>query len=145
MSSRKNYRNKHDVERDEDKQRNAEVAQDANQFTSEFQDSDELIIINDSCNISVETTETKAAVSLQIALQLAIALVIKITIADSDDSDSVVQDLLQHFDSEQKSVQKIHIDNSKDISIKTTDTDIAVNIQVMLEALLAIVARLDIA
>ena len=136
MSSRKNYKNK---------QRNAEVAQDADQFTSEFQDSDELIIINDSCNISVETTETKAAVSLQIALQLAIALVIKITIADSDDSDSVVQDLLQHFDSEQKSVQKIHIDNSKDISIKTTDTDIAVNIQVMLEALLAIVARLDIA
>ncbi len=145
MSSRKNYRNKHDVERDEDKQRNAEVAQDANQFTSEFQDSDELIIINDSCNISVETTETKAAVSLQLALQLAIALVIKITIADSDDSDSVVQDLLQHFNSEQKSVQKIHIDNSKDISIKTTDTDIAANIQVMLEALLAIVARLDIA
>jgi len=145
MSSRKNYKNKHDVERDEDKQRNAEIAQDADQFTSEFQDSDELIIINDSCNISVETTETKAAVSLQIALQLAIALVIKITIADSDDSDSVVQDLLQHFDSEQKSVQKIHIDNSKDISIKTTDTDIAVNIQVMLEALLAIVARLDIA
>ena len=145
MSSRKNYKNKYDVERDEDKQRNAEIAQDADQFTSEFQDSDELIIINDSCNISVETTETKAAVSLQIALQLAIALVIKITIADSDDSDSVVQDLLQHFDSEQKSVQKIHIDNSKDISIKTTDADIAVNIQVMLEALLAIVARLDIA
>ena len=145
MSSRKNYKNKYDVERDEDKQRNAEIAQDADQFTSEFQDSDELIIINDSCNISVETTETKAAVSLQIALQLAIALVIKITIADSDDSDSVVQDLLQHFKKERKSVQKIHIDNSKDISIKTTDTDIAVNIQVMLEALLAIVARLDIA
>ena len=37
------------------------------------------------------------------------------------------------------------VENSKDVSIKTTDTDIAANVQVMLEALLAIVAELDIA
>jgi len=146
MSSRKTSRERRrDVERDEDKQLMAEVAQDADQFTGEFQESDELIVIKESCNISVQTTETTAAVSLQIALQLAIALVIRVTIADSDDSDSVAQDLLQHFDSEQKNVQKIYIENSKDVSIKTTDTDIAANIQVMLEALLAIVAELDIA
>ncbi len=145
MSSKKKSKNKHDVERDEDKQRMAEVAQDADQFNVEIQESDEVIFIKDSGNISVRTTETTAAVSLQIALQLAIALVIKISIADSDDSDSVVQDLLQHFDSEQKSVQRIHIENSKDITVETTDTDIAANVQVLLEALLAIVAQLDIA
>ena len=145
MSSRKTSRERRrDVERDEDK-RLAEVAQDADQVTSEFQESDELIVIKDSCNISVQTTETTAAVSLQIALQLAIALIIRVTIADSDDSNSVVQDLLQHFDSDQKNVQKIYVENSKDVSIKTTDTDIAANVQVMLEALLAIVAELDIA
>src|SRR3954468_6713185 len=91
----------------EDKHLESEVAQDANQFTAEIQESDEVIVIKDSGNVTVHTTETQAAVSLQIALQLAIALVLKITIADSDDSNSVVQDLLQHFDSEQKNVQKI--------------------------------------
>ncbi|OCA83513.1 spore coat protein [Pradoshia sp. D12] len=132
-------------ERDEEKRHTAEIAQDADQFTSEIQESDELIIIKDSGNVFVQTTETQAAVSLQLALQLAIALVIEISIADSDDSDGVVQDLLQHFNSEQKSVQKIHIENSRDVRVTTTDTDISANLQVMLEALLAIVARLDIA
>lgn len=123
----------------------AEVAQDADQFTAEIQESDEVIVIKDSGNVTVQTTETQAAVSLQIALQLAIALVLKITIADSDDSNSVVQDLLQHFDSEQKNVQKIYIENSKDVTVTTTDTDIVANVQVLLEALLAIIAKLDIA
>ena len=145
MSYYYNYGNEYDGERNEDRHLDAEIVQDADQFTSEFQESDELIVIKDSCNISVHTTETQAAASLQIALQLAIALVIKISIADSEDSESVVQDLLQHFDSDQKNVQKIYVENSKDVSIKTTDTDIAANVQVMLEALLAIVAELDIA
>jgi spore coat protein X len=136
---------KNEVEKDWDKRRMAEIAQDADQFTAEFQESEEVIIIRDSVNIFVHTTETQAAVSLQLALQLAIALVIKITILDSDDSDSVVQDLLQHFDSEQKNLQNILIENSKDVKVTTTDTDIAASLQVMLEALLAIVAKLDIA
>jgi spore coat protein X len=133
-----------DSERDENRHFMAEVAQDADQFTSEIQESDEVIVIKDSGNIHVHTTETQAALSLQLALQLALTLVIRISIADSDDSDSVAQELLQHFDSEQKNVQKIHIENSKDVNIKTNDTDIAASLQVMLEALLAIVARLDI-
>ncbi len=139
------FGDKHEVERDEEKLHTAEIAQDADQFTSEIQESDEVIVIKDSGNVYVQTTETQAAVSLQLALQLAIALVLEISIADSDDSDGVVQDLLQHFNSEQKTVQKIHIENSKDVSVTTTDTDISANLQVMLEALLAIVARLDIA
>ena len=139
------FGNNFDIERDEDNRHMAEVAQSADQFTAEIQESDELIVIKDSGNIFVHTTETQAAASLQLALQLAIALVIRISIADSDDSDSVAQDLLQHFDSEQKSVQKIHIENSRDVRVTTTDTDIAANLQVMLEALLALVARLDIA
>ncbi len=139
------FSDRYDAERNEDRQLMAEIAQEADQFTSEIQESEEVIFIKDSGNISVHTTETQAAVSLQLALQLAIALVIKISIGDSDDNDSVVQDLLQYFDSEQKSVQKIHIENSKDVTIRTTDTDIAANLQVLLEALLAIVAKLDIA
>ncbi|WP_462413543.1 spore coat protein [Neobacillus sp. Marseille-QA0830] len=130
---------------DNNNNNDAVVAQDADQVDIMEQDSDELIFIKDSCNIWVHTTDTQAAVSIQLALQLAIALVIRITILDSDDSNGVVQDLVQFFDSEQKNKQRIVIDNSKDVKITTTDTDISVNIQALLQVLLSLVAKLDIA
>jgi spore coat protein X len=123
----------------------ADVFQDADQVSLMEQDSEELIFIKDSCNICVQTTNTQAAVSLQIALQLAIALVLRVTILDSDQGQSVTEDLLQYFDSEQNNFQKISIENSKDINITTTDTDIAVNIQALLQVLLTLVAKVDIA
>jgi spore coat protein X len=129
---------------DSEKSHDGEVVQDADQFSSIEQDSDELIFIKDSCNITVHTTDTQAAVSLQVALQLAIALVIRITIGDSDQGKGIQQDLLQHFDSEQSNKQKICIENSKDINITTTDTDVAANIQVLLEVLVSLVAKLDV-
>jgi spore coat protein X len=122
----------------------AEVAQNADQFSYTSQDSDELIFVKDSCNIKIHSTDTQAAVSLQIGLQLAIALVIRITIGDSPKGDSVVQDLLQHFDVEQSNKQKIIIENSKDIEVTTTDTDLSVNIQALLQVLLTLVAELDV-
>lgn len=123
----------------------ADVFQDADQVSLVEQDSEELIFIKDSCNICVHTTDTQAAVSLQIALQLAIALVLRITILDSDKGQSLVEDLLQYFESEQNNFQKISIENSKDINITTTDTDVAVNIQALLQVLLTLVAKVDIA
>jgi spore coat protein X len=122
----------------------AVVSQDANQYAAIEQDSDELIFIKESCNICVHTTSTQATVSLQVALQLAIALVLRITIADTDKGKSVAQDLLQYFDSEQSNKQKIIIENSKDINVKTTDTDIAAHVQALLEVLLTLVAKLDV-
>jgi spore coat protein X len=122
----------------------ADVVQEAAQFAGTSQESDELIFIKDSCNICVQTTDTQAAVSLQVGLQLAIALVIRISILDSDNGQNVVQDLLQHFDSEQSNKQKIIIENSKDINVITTDTDVAVNIQALLQVLVTLVAKLDI-
>lgn len=123
----------------------ADVFQDADQVSLVEQDSEELIFIKDSCNICVHTTDTQAAVSLQIALQLAIALVLRVTILDSDQGQSVAEDLLQYFESEQNNFQKISIENSKDINITTTDTDVAANIQALLQVLLTLVAKVDIA
>jgi spore coat protein X len=123
----------------------ADVFQDADQVSLMEQDSEELIYIKDSCNICVHTTNTQAAVSLQIALQLAIALVLRVTILDSDQGHNVAEDLLQYFDSEQNNFQKISIENSKDINITTTDTDVAANIQALLQVLLTLVAKVDIA
>ena len=47
---------------------------DADQLTDIDQSSSEVIFIRDSCDITVETTDTQVAVSLQAALQVAIAI-----------------------------------------------------------------------
>jgi spore coat protein X len=126
------------------KHRDAEVAQDGGQFSFVDQESDELIFIKDSCNIKVHSTDTQAAVSLQVGLQLAIAIVVRITIGDSPTGQSIVQDLMQVFDSEQVNKQKVVVENSKDITITTTDTDLSVNIQALLQVLVSLVVKLDV-
>ncbi|RIW35135.1 spore coat protein [Bacillus salacetis] len=120
------------------------LLQDGTQVSLNDQDSDELIWIKDSCNISVQTTDTQAAVSLQVGLQLAIALVVSITIGDSEKGKYIAQELFQKFDAEQTNYQKIYIDNSKDVNVTTTDTDLAVNIQALLQILVALVVKLDV-
>lgn len=122
----------------------AVVEQDGFQFSGIEQDSDELIWIKDSCNICVQTTDTQAAVSLQVGLQLAIALVVSITVGDTDRGRAMAQELFQKLDSEQTNKQKIIIKNSKDINVTTTDTDLAVNIQALLQVLVAVVVKLDV-
>lgn len=121
----------------------ATVAQDADQVSKIEQESDELIWILNSCNVEVDTTDTQAAVSLQVGLQLAIALVISITLGDSDRGRAVSQELFQKFDDEQTNKQKIFVDNSKDVYIKTTDTDLSVNVQALLQVLVTLVAKID--
>lgn len=122
----------------------ADISQAAAQVSVIDQESDEVIWIKDSCNIEVQTTDTQAAISLQVGLQLAIALVISIILGDNDQSQAITQNLFQELDTEQTNRQRIYIDNSKDVNITTTDTDIAVNLQVMLEVLLALVVRIDV-
>lgn len=122
----------------------ATVFEDFDQVSIVDQESDEFIWIKDSCNINVQTTDTQASISLQVGLQLAIALVVSIAIGDSDRSQAVAQEMLQQFSDEQTNRQKIYVDNSKDVNIVTTDTDVAVNIQAMLEVLLSLVAKLDV-
>ena len=122
----------------------ANVVEDADQLSNVDQESDELIWIKDSCNITVQTTDTQASVSLQVGLQLAIALVVSIAIGDSNQGQAIAQDIFQRFNDEQINRQKIIIDNSKDVNIVTTDTDLAVNIQAMLQVLVSLVVRLDV-
>ena len=122
----------------------AMVSQDGDQLSKVEQESDELIWIKNSSNIDVQTTDTQASVSLQVGLQLAIVLVVSIAIGDSNRGQVVAQDLIQQFNNEQTNKQKIFIDNSKDVNIVTTDTDLAVNIQALLQVLVALVVKLDV-
>ena len=123
----------------------AEVTQEAAQITSTTQQSFEWIVIKDSEGVEVHTTDTQVAVSLQAAIQAAIAVVISVTVGDSEAGKGVVQDLKQFFKSNQRNTQKTIITGSKCVKVTTTDTQVAVNIQALIQILLAIVARLDIA
>jgi len=122
----------------------ATVAQAAEQVSETEQISSETIIIKDSCDVDVTSTDTQVAVSLQVALQVAIALVINITIADSARAEQVTQQLLQQADIKQLNKQKLVIENSRQVNVKTTDTDVAISLQVLLQILIALVVNIDI-
>lgn len=123
----------------------AEVTQEADQVTSITQQSFEWIVVRDSENVEVHTTDTQVALSLQAAIQVAIAVVISITVGDNEAGKGVVQDLKQFFKSKQRNTQKTIIEGSKCVKVETTDTQLALNVQVLVQILVAIVARLDIA
>jgi len=139
-----NDRNWRALDHCDDPGNDAEVPQKAEQDLLTEQISSEWIIVKDSEGVEVHTTDTQAAISIQLAIQAAIVVVISITIADSETADAVVQDLNQFIRTTQRNRQKTIIEGSKNISVTTTDTDIAVNIQALLQILIAIVIQLDI-
>lgn len=120
------------------------VMQDADQFSKMDQESTELIWVKESCNITVNTTDTQIGVSIQAALQLAIALVLNISIADGEQREAVSQELSQQIKLSQRNKQKIFIYNTKDANVTTRDTDLALNLQLMLQVLIALMILVDI-
>ncbi len=120
------------------------VEQEAAQISRTLQRSDEVIIIKDSCGVDVRTTDTQAAVNLQVALQLAIAVVLSLTIADGNRAEAVAQELLQRVQVRQVNKQRTVIENSRNVHVSTTDTDVSVNIQVLVQVLLALVAKIEV-
>lgn len=122
----------------------ADVEQFGEQFVSNKQQSFEWIIVKDSEDIEVQTTDTQAALSLQLGIQAAIAAVLSVTIGDTDQGKAVAQDMKQFIKTKQRNVQKTIIEGSRNITVTTTDTDLAVNIQALLQILVTLVAKLDI-
>lgn len=120
------------------------INQNAEQMNKDIQLSEELIHIIDSCDVQVNTTDTKAAVSLQASLQAAIALIISVSVADSATAERITQDLMQTTKTKQQTFQKVVIEGSQGVNVTTTDTQVALNIQILLQLLVALIARLDI-
>ncbi|WP_026690997.1 spore coat protein [Alteribacter aurantiacus] len=106
--------------------------------------SEELIIVRNSCDVNVTTTDTKAAINLQAALQAAIVILISISIADSDRAESITSDLMQSVKSKQISYQKVIVEDSKDVNITSTDTQLLINIQLLIQLLILVSAQLNI-
>lgn len=124
--------------------RDGDVFNEADLVSDIDQSSHEVIIIRDSCDIDVVTTDTKVAVSLQAALQVAIAVVINLTIADGQRAEKVTQELLEFSQIRQTNRQKLVIVNSRSVDVTTSDTDVAVSLQLMLQILVALLVVLDI-
>ncbi|GAE24796.1 spore coat protein X [Halalkalibacter wakoensis JCM 9140] len=123
---------------------NETVTQSAGQVDKTFQQSEEYIFIKDSCDVNVSSTDTKAAVSLQASLQAAIALVVSISVASSEQAEQITQELLQSTKTKQLTFQKTVIENSRNVDVTTTDTQIGVNIQLLLQILLALLVNIDV-
>lgn len=123
---------------------NGTFVQDGSEVASIEQRSREIIVVRDSCDVTVTSTETQVAASLQAALQVAIALVVNISIADDAQAEKVTQELLQLSRIQQVNKQSVIIENSRDVDVRMTDTDIAVSIQLMLQLLLALLVQLDV-
>ncbi|KAA6465700.1 spore coat protein [Bacillus cereus] len=124
--------------------KNANFLEEAIQTDEINQVSEEYIEIVDSADVQVTTTDTKAALSIQAALQAAIVVVVSISIADSEKADKITQELFQKSSIKQINRQKTFIKNSRNVTVTTTDTDIAVNIQILLQILLALLVKLNI-
>ncbi|MDQ7237415.1 spore coat protein [Bacillus pacificus] len=124
--------------------KNANLLEEAIQAGEIDQVSEEYIEIVDSADVQVTTTDTKAALSIQAALQAAIVVVVSISIADSEKADKITQELFQKSSIKQINRQKTFIKNSRNVTVTTTDTDIAVNIQILLQILLALLVKLNI-
>jgi spore coat protein X len=122
----------------------SDFEQEADQVNKMIQKSYEQIIIKDSADVEVTTTDTQVALSLQAAIQAAIVLVISVSIADSTKAEQITQELLQKSKSVQVNRQQTYIQNSRGVRVTTTDTDIVINIQLLLQILLALVVRVDI-
>ncbi|HDR7801646.1 MULTISPECIES: spore coat protein [unclassified Bacillus cereus group] len=124
--------------------KNSNFIEEAIQTDEIDQISEEYIEIVDSADVQVTTTDTKAALSIQAALQAAIVVVVSISIADSEKADKITQELFQKSAIKQINRQKTFIKNSRNVTVTTTDTDIAVNIQILLQILLALLVKLNI-
>ncbi|MEB9685422.1 spore coat protein [Bacillus anthracis] len=124
--------------------KNTNFLEEAIQTDKIDQISEEYIEIVDSADVEVTTTDTKAALSIQAALQAAIVVVVSISIADSEKADRVAQELFQKSSIKQINKQETVIRNSRNVTVTTTDTDIAVNVQILLQILLALLVKLNI-
>ncbi|MCA0171427.1 spore coat protein [Bacillus sp. RAR_GA_16] len=120
------------------------IEQEATETSKTVQYSEESITIVDSCDINISSTDLQAAISLQVALQVAIGLVLSISLGDNEQADQIAQELFQKISVKQINRQHTFIENSRNVTISTTDADLTINIQVLLQVLVALLVRLDI-
>ncbi|AUZ25961.1 spore coat protein [Bacillus licheniformis] len=117
---------------------NAFINQDLAQANLNKQVSDETIIIRDSCDINVTSTDVQAVTSVVTALNAAVVTATLTSIADGVIAELVAQDLLQLTANKQVNRQKLLIECSRGVNVSTVDADIATLISTATNTLVAI-------
>ncbi|MGQ9006909.1 spore coat protein CotX [Bacillus stercoris] len=117
---------------------NAFIDQDLAQANLNKQVSDETIIIRDSCDINVSSTDVQAVTSVVTALNAAVVTATLTSIADGVIAELVAQDLLQLTANKQVNRQKLLIECSRGVNVTTVDADIATLISTATNTLIAI-------
>ncbi|MDP4112578.1 MAG: spore coat protein CotX, partial [Bacillota bacterium] len=117
---------------------NAFIDQDLAQANLNKQVSDETIIIRDSCDINVSSTDVQAVTSIVTALNAAVLTVALTSIADGVIAELVAQDLLQLTANKQVNRQKLLIECSRGVNVTTVDADIATLVSTATNVLIAV-------
>ncbi|MGN2275067.1 spore coat protein [Priestia megaterium] len=116
----------------------------AHQKEKTLQYSEESIFVYDSADVEINTTNTKVGLSIQAALQAAIVVILTISLGSSTEADKVAQELFQRSSIKQINKQRTIVKNSRNVKVTTTDTDIAANIQILVQLLVALLIKLDL-
>ncbi|AZV48207.1 MULTISPECIES: spore coat protein CotX [Bacillus] len=117
---------------------NAFINQDLAQANLNKQVSDETIIIRDSCDINVTSTDVQAVTSVVTAINAAVVTATLTSIADGVIAELVAQDLLQLTANKQVNRQKLLIECSRGVNVSTVDVDIATLVSTATNTLIAI-------
>ncbi|ADM37242.1 spore coat protein CotX [Bacillus spizizenii ATCC 6633 = JCM 2499] len=117
---------------------NAFINQDLAQANLNKQVSDETIIIRDSCDINVTSTDVQAVTSVVTAINAAVVTATLTSIADGVIAELVAQDLLQLTANKQVNRQKLLIECSRGVNVSTVDVDIAALVSTATNTLIAI-------
>ena len=120
------------------------VSESADQYQFSNQTQNENLWIVNSSDVLVVTAQIQAAASTQLAIQLAIALILSIVIADEGESKAVYEDLLQLTATNQSMRQQTGIVDSHDILVVNVDLEASIQIQILLQILLALIAEFEL-
>ncbi|GMA57463.1 spore coat protein X [Alicyclobacillus sacchari] len=124
---------------------NAEIAQNAILEIDDDESSILDIIVKDSENVEIASHDLQAALSLQAALELALAIVLSVSVADGNAASQVRDDLLARICTAQRIRRVIRVDNAYAVRVQVVATELAVQLQLLLQVLAAIVAKLEVA
>ncbi|KQU16203.1 spore coat protein [Bacillus sp. Leaf75] len=116
----------------------AVIDQEADKVSSIEQESFEWIIVKDSECVEVKTTDAQVAAQLQVAIEVAIAAVVAILTSNVNQGEIVAQEMTALLGTRQRNSQKTVIEGSINVTVNTTDVDVAANIQVAIHVLIAI-------
>lgn len=120
------------------------IAESADQRSFASQSQNENLMIINSSDVAVITAQIQAAISVQVAIQFALAFVLSIVIADDARRKEIYEELMQLTATSQSMRQQTGIVDSHDILVVNVDLEASVQIQILLQILLALIAEFEL-